>query len=179
MALEYTPRAFSVEEFHRLAEAGILRPDEHVELLDGMIVERPSGDHHWRAHDRIVRYLTTALGSRAVVTGQSPFPLGERDEPKPDITILDPKKDRTTGVFAVVELANAVPKLRLYARFGLPDYLVVDLEGNVLLHNAEPHEGTYRHSARLSYGDQFTLTRLSDLPLKVDAFLEPRGAPTE
>jgi Uma2 family endonuclease len=192
MALEYTPRAFTVPEFRRLAQLGILRSDERVELLDGIIVEmHPTGAHLWRAHDRIVRYLEAAVGARVLVAEQSSLPLGERNEPRPDVTLMHRAESTSAGeprpeaIVAIVELANASsrielgPKLRLYARSKIADYLVVDLEANALLHHAKPHEADYQHVARLSYGETFSLTRLADVALRVDPFLEPRGAPTE
>ncbi|MFP2932227.1 Uma2 family endonuclease [Pyxidicoccus sp. 3LG] len=47
------PRRFTVAEYHRLIEVGVLDEDEHVELREGIIAEkRPSGEEPWRVVPR-------------------------------------------------------------------------------------------------------------------------------
>jgi Uma2 family endonuclease len=185
MALEYKLRAFTAEEYRRLADIGLLRPEERVELLDGAIVEMsPIGENHWGRHLRIVEYLIHALGERAAIAGQASLRLGNRDEPQPDIAILARRRYNASHppspaeVYAVIELADTSlqkdvgPKLRLYARHGIADYLVVDLTGDVLLHYHEPHELGYQRCERLGDGDAFVLAALPSIRLEAKAFLE-------
>jgi Uma2 family endonuclease len=185
MAIEYKLRAFTVEEFHRLAEVGVLRPEERVELLDGAIVEMsPIGIPHWDRHARITAYLVATLGKHALVVPQGSFPLGHANEPQPDVAVLAPLPYARDGrgptpdeIFAVVELADSSlskdlgPKLRLYARFGIADYLVVDLERNLLVHYQDPHDLGYRGENRLQATDTFTLCRLPRVTLSAASFL--------
>ena len=66
-------RRFTADEYHRMAEAGILGEDERVELLDGDVVEMsPVGDRHVAAVNRCTRRFTLALGERAWVSPQNP-----------------------------------------------------------------------------------------------------------
>ena len=89
MVAEYRLHEFTVEQFHRMAEVGIIDSDDRVELLDGYVVEMsPIGLRHWDRHATIVRYLIETLRLRATVVGQGSFPLGLRSEPQPDIAIL-------------------------------------------------------------------------------------------
>lgn len=185
MPLEYKLREFTVAEYHRLAEIGVLRPEERVELLDGAIVEMsPIGNRHWARHARIVEYLIHTIGVRARVAGQSSLPLGDRDEPQPDIAVLAPREyepPHTTPLpaemFALVELSDTSlakdlgKKLRVYARHGIADYLVVDLADNALLRHREPHDIGYRICDRLAAGDTFELAALPGIRLRADAFL--------
>jgi Uma2 family endonuclease len=191
MAIEYKLRAFTVEEYHRLAEAGILRPEERVELLDGAIVEMsPIGVAHWDRHAQITAYLITTLGKHARVVPQGSFALGHANEPQPDIAVLAPlpyareRRGPTPGeIFAVVELSDSSlrkdlgPKLRLYARFGIPDYLVVDLEHDLLVHYHEPHDLGYEGEDRLQATDTFTLRRLPGVTLSAASFLAAPAVP--
>ncbi|HTJ28813.1 MAG TPA: Uma2 family endonuclease [Candidatus Limnocylindria bacterium] len=183
MAFEYKLREFTVEEYHRMAEVGVLRDDERVELLDGAIVEMsPIGTRHWDRHAEIVRYLNATLGTRARIVGQGSFPLGRKNEPQPDVGVLAPRSYTGRGaepdeIYAVVELADSSlrkdtgPKLRLYARFGIPDYLVVDLECDTLTHYDDPHELGYRGERRLTRDDTFVLRRIADVTLSGAPFL--------
>jgi Uma2 family endonuclease len=189
MAIEYKLREFTVDEYHRLAEIGMLRPDERVELLDGAIVEMsPIGNRHWRQHARISAYLAATLGDDAFVVPQGSFPLGPKNEPQPDLAVLAPlhradaERDPTPEeIYAVIELADSSlgkdtgPKLRLYARFGIPDYIVVDLEGDILIHYRDPHELGYRSEDRLHATDTFTIRRLAPIALSAAPFLRSAG----
>jgi Uma2 family endonuclease len=191
MAFEYKLREFTVEEYHRLAEVGVLRPEERVELLDGVIVEMsPIGIPHWDRHARICAYLIETLGDDAFVVPQGSFPLGRTNEPQPDIAVLARLRYSQAGrgptpeeIFAVVELADSSlskdtgPKLRLYARFGIADYLVVDLERNVLVHYYDPHDLGYRGEDRLQATDTFTISRVPDVALSAKAFLRAPDEP--
>jgi Uma2 family endonuclease len=184
MAIEYKLREFTVEEYHRMADVGLLRADERVELLDGAIVEMsPIGHRHWRRHARISAYLAEAIHNDAFVVPQGSFPLGLKNEPQPDLAILAPlhRSEAERGptpeeIYAVVEVADSSlgkdtgPKLRLYARFGIPDYIVVDLEGDVLIHYHDPHELGYRSEDRLRAADSFTIRRLAHIALSAAPF---------
>ncbi|MGD0051663.1 MAG: Uma2 family endonuclease [Vulcanimicrobiaceae bacterium] len=185
MVTDYTLRPFTVEEYHRLADIGLLRPEERVELIDGAIVEMsPIGQNHWGSHLQIVSYLVRALTGAAEVAGQASLPLGTRDEPQPDVAVLALRAYKggpsvePEEIYAAIEIADSSlkkdigPKLRLYARHRIADYLVVDLRGDVLLHHREPHDLGYRVCTTLRSGDVFTLTALPDIVLRADAFLD-------
>jgi Uma2 family endonuclease len=166
MALEYELRPFTVDEYHRMAAGGIIDEGERVELIDGFLVEMaPIGVLHWDRHGRVVEYLIGALGQRARVYGRASIPLEHRSEPAPDIVVLAPRESgystppSHSEILAMIELADSSlrkdrgPKLRLYARSGVPDYLLVDLGANVLYHFAGPYEIGYAKERALNYGD--------------------------
>jgi Uma2 family endonuclease len=180
-----TPRTFTVAEYHRIAEAGLF-DDERVELLDGIIVAMsPIGPRHWRRHGLVVKYLNEQISDLAFVVGNGSFPLGDRNEPEPDVALIAPvaaeaeRIPTPEEIFAMIEVAESSlpkdvgPKARLYARFGIPDYLVVDLKANIVLHYTEPHELGYGRCEQLTHGATFRLVRLPDRELTIDAFLAP------
>jgi Uma2 family endonuclease len=184
MVSDYTLRPFTVEEYHRLAEVGVLDPEERVELIDGAIVEMsPIDRNHWGHHLAITTYLIRALGDRAAIAGQASLPLRPRDEPQPDVAVLVPR-DYVRGpdfepaeLLAAIEIADSSlrkdlgVKMKLYARHRVPDYLVVDLQHGVLVHHRDPHDLGYRVRATLHGGETFTLVAIPDIPLGVSAFL--------
>jgi hypothetical protein len=74
-------RAFSVDEFHRMAEASVFGEDDRLELLDGEIVQMtPIGSHHAGCVNRLNRLLTAAVGTDAVISLQNPVICGDRTE---------------------------------------------------------------------------------------------------
>ena len=80
------PRRFTVDEYYRMAKAGILRPGDPVELLEGIIVEmRPIGSGHALCVDSLARRFILALkADQAWVRTQHPVRLSDRSEPQPD-----------------------------------------------------------------------------------------------
>jgi Uma2 family endonuclease len=174
---------FTVSEYHRIADLGLF-VDHRVELLDGIIVEMsPIGDRHWHCHAAVTEYLHDTLGKRAFIVPQGSFPLGEKSEPQPDIAILERACASTRGapqpssIFAIVEIADSSllkdigRKARLYARFGIADYCVVDLNADMLLHYREPHALGYAACDRLTALDRFELAALPGIVLEARAFL--------
>ena len=82
-------RRFTVDEFHRMAEAGILHEDDRVELIGGEIVEmNPLGGRHAACVREINRLLSRQLEDELRVDVQSPVRLGEQGAPQPDLAVI-------------------------------------------------------------------------------------------
>jgi Uma2 family endonuclease len=142
--VQYPPHrhAYSVDDYYRMAEAGILRPDDRVELIEGEIIDMaPIGSRHAAAVKRIAQVLTLALGKQATVSTQDPVRLDRHSEPQPDIAVLKPQADfyaaahpGPSDVLLIVEVADSTLrfdrdiKLPLYARHGIPEVWLVDIE---------------------------------------------------
>ena len=89
MVLQTIRRQITVEEYHRMGEAGIFHDNERLELIDGEIVKMtPIGSRHAHCVNRMTEFLITHLGSRAMVSIQNPVCLGKYSEPQPDIAII-------------------------------------------------------------------------------------------
>lgn len=187
MAIDYKRRDITVEDYHRMADAGIFGPEERVELIDGELIEMaPIGNPHWTRHAIITNYLNGVLGSRAFIVPQGSFPLDRRSEPQPDIAVLAPRDYHERGpdspdeIFALIEVAQTSinfdlgRKRRLYASRRIREYLVVDIGKNQLFRFTEPSDLVYGVESVLGYGDQFALVAVPEIPLLADPFLRPR-----
>ncbi len=112
-------RRFTIDEYHRMAAAGVLSEDDRVELLDGEIVQMsPIGSPHAGCVDRLTALFTRRLRSRAIVRVQSPIVLDRRSEPQPDLALLAPRPDfyatahpRPRDVLLVIEVMDASSRL--------------------------------------------------------------------
>ena len=105
MAIDAAHRRFTVDDYHKMAEAGILDEDERVELIDGEIVEMsPVGNRHVaavnRTHDVLLRRLP--VGS-AIISTQNPVRLDEHSEPQPDVAVLRFQADYYSGALPTPE----------------------------------------------------------------------------
>jgi len=185
MATEIARRRFTVEEYYRMAHAGILRRDDRVELIDGQVVQMsPIGSGHAAAVAALTRGLQILVGDRAVLWVQSPLRLGPHDVPQPDVALLHPPLDQYRGRFPepgdmrlVVEVSDASldydrsVKLPLYARAGLPEAWVVDLAGAAIELHRAPVRGHYRLAERVVRGGTMSPVAFPDARLEATDIL--------
>lgn len=158
MTVDATRRVFSVDEYRRMGEAGILTEDDRVELIEGEIVQRtPVGSRHAACVARLTRVLAGTIGDRAIVWVQNPIRLSDLSEPEPDLALLRARDDfyasahpGPEAVLLVIEVGDssrsfdADTKAPLYARHGIPELWLVDLEtGRVTVHR-DPSPDGYR-----------------------------------
>jgi len=152
-----TPHRFRVDAYHRMLEAGILSEDDHVELLEGVIVEMsPQGAAHARIVARLNRFLVLSVGESFEVRPQLPLTLDEQSEPEPDLAVVPAEAgisdEHPHHALLVVEVASASlehdrkVKARLYARASIPEYWLVDAERKCIEVYREPDtaQGHYR-----------------------------------
>src|SRR5690242_5043824 len=89
------PRLFTVAEYYQMAEAGILKEDDRVELIEGEIVAMsPIGSHHAACVTKLAALLQRALSPEsAEVRVQNPVRLDKYSEPQPDVLVVHPRSD--------------------------------------------------------------------------------------
>ena len=142
MSSNNTRRLFTFDECLRMAEAGILSPDERVELVGGeIVVMSPIGPRHAVAVDRAPRALVRLCGESAIVRTQGTVVLDRFVAPQPDLALLRPKSDEylsmhpaAKDILLIIEVADSsfdydtTTKLVLYAILGIKEYWVADLQ---------------------------------------------------
>lgn len=145
MSVVLKTHRFSVEEYHRLGETGILREDDRVELIEGELVDMaPMGSRHAGCVSFLTWALQQQVGERAVVHVQNPLALGMDSEPEPDVMLLAPRDHDPfyraghpgpDDVLLLVEVADTSltydrqVKLPLYARHGIRQVWLVESLG--------------------------------------------------
>jgi Uma2 family endonuclease len=159
--------AVSTGEYLRMGEAGVFAPEARLELIEGEIVEMaPIGSPHAGMVNTLVWLFSRAAGDLAVVSVQNPLVAGERSVPQPDVALLKARADRyarshpsASDVLLVVEVADTTrafdlgTKVPLYARSGIVEAWVVDLQERALRVFRDPGPGGYRTSFTAS-GDE-------------------------
>lgn len=154
-------RLITVEEFHRMGDAGVFPPEDRLELIDGEIVSTtPIGPRHAGCVNRLNRVLLAAIGQALQLTPQNPIVLNDTTEPQPDIVLVRTRADdyshahpRPHDVVLVVEVADSSAdydrriKLPRYARAGIPEVWIVDLASRLI--------EVYRQPDGDRFGEQF------------------------
>ena len=179
-------RRFTIEEYHRMGEAGILRDDERVELIEGEIVEMgPIGRVHAGTVDRIANVFSRRLGERAIVRVQNPVVFIDLlSEPQPDVTLLIPRRDFYTGghpehgdIFLVVEVMDSSVafdhrvKLPLYARAGVAEVWLANVNTRRIEGYRGPRSGGYAESRIFEGEDQLSIQAFAEVTFTVRELL--------
>ena len=180
MAVALRRRRFTLDEYHRMGETGILGEDDRVELIEGEIIEMtPIGSRHAATVARIQHLFSIRLRDRAVVWSQNPLLLvQQQSEPEPDVMLLVPRSDfyasglpEPPDVRLLVEVADSsLPydrrtKLPLYARAGVAEAWLVDLESGTLEIHREPRGAAYRDIPVPRADETFSPAAFPDLTL--------------
>ena len=181
---ELARHLWTVEEYHRMGEVGLLDADARVELIEGEIVEMaPIGDAHAATSNRLNRLLVLAVGERGIVAVGNPVRLSQRSEPQPDFSVLRPRADyqtkgpRPEDVMLAVEVSDTTlrrdrrVKLALYARAGIPEFWIVNLEVREVEIYRSPSGDTYASVERKGPGDVVTMEALPGVTIAIGQIL--------
>ena len=182
---EIQTRRWTREEYHRMAEAGILGEDDRVELLDGEIVDMSAiGTRHAACVDRLNHVFGKLGGIRAIVRIQNPIRLEEHSEPQPDVALLRPRPDFYASdhpgpedILLLVEVAETsaisdrAVKLPLYARAGVPEVWLVILGDREIEIHREPAAKDYQNVRTLKTGERLSPLNFPDLEIPVEEIL--------
>jgi len=188
------PRLFDVDEYYRMAEVGILRPDERVELIEGEILQiSPIGARHVWAVDRLTQLLVLRFGTRVRLGVQNPIRLARRVEPEPDFALSRIDEDRLRryptalpgpdDVLLVIEVAETSvlydlgDKAELYARHGIPELWVLDLPEDRLMVHREPVTDGYASVAAIPRGASVSPLAFPDEAFTVEEIIGVSVAP--
>jgi len=179
-------RLFTRDEYYAMAEAGILKPEDRVELIEGEIYRMtPIGNPHAGCVNRLVhRFSALTNAERAVLSPQNPVSLTDISEPQPDISLLRPRADfygeahpMPEDVLLLVEVADSsvgydrYTKIPLYALCGIPEVWLVDLGKNVLEVHRSPSRDGYRNVQRFRRGDRIAPQAFPDFEIAVESIL--------
>ena len=177
---------FTVDQYYRMGEVGILTEKDRVELIDGEILQMsPIGLHHSACVGALTLRLVLAVGRRAQLRPQLPLRISTNTEPQPDILLVRPgdhywkQHPRPGDVLLLVEVAETSyrydhdVKLPRYARENIPEVWIVDLVRGVVEVYREPSPSGYRSERRVKRGGTLTPAALSDVAIVVDEILPP------
>lgn len=176
---------FSVENYNRLGETNIIHEDERVELIEGEIVTMtPIGDYHAGTVDYLTYVFAKKLGDRAIVRVQNPVHLDRYSEPQPDIVLLKPKDSfyrdghpQPDDIYLIIEVTAGSAdydrdvKVSLYAKNGVREFWIVDLEKRIVETYREPSNGEYRNRKTYNPGDSLASESFPELRMSVSEIL--------
>ncbi len=175
---------FTVEEYHKLADAGLFGEDDHIELLNGeLIVMHAIGKRHAQAVTNLTMDFADHARKRFMVSPRNPVWLDEMSEPEPDIVLVPWRRKAgeshptPNDVFLIVEIADSSlrydrgDKMRAYARVGIREFWIFNLEDNVMEIFRQPVGDHYADTSRVGAGDTISPLAFPDARIVLDEII--------
>lgn len=185
MSSQLARRLFTVDDYERMCETGILREDDKVELIGGEITQMAAvGRRHASCVDVANDLLTEQRKRRYIVRVQSPIYLHDFSAPEPDIALLIWRKDfyrhqapKAADVLLVIEVSDSSleydrrTKLPDYARSGIKEFWIVNLVEERIEIYTQPVGNRYEKVVYVEQGEALASVTIPDLTLDADALL--------
>jgi Uma2 family endonuclease len=183
--IELTRHRFTVDAYHRMAQAGILNEDDRVELIRGEIVQMAAiGRRHASCVARLNDVLVGNLRGRAVLWPKNPLTILPDSEPEPDVILLRYRDDfyrsalpGPDDVALLIEVADTSLRYDrhlkgpLYAEAGVPEYWIVDLEGGAVEVCRNPSAGRFGYAERVGIDGTLSPVAFPDFQIAVATIL--------
>ena len=172
---------FSVTDYALLAETGIVREDDRLELIEGRIVDMsPIGSSHASFVNRLLAICVRLFHPQAIVSVQNPVQLNAYSEPQPDLMLLQPRDDfyaehhpTPEDVLLLIEVADTSleydqqVKIPLYARSGIQEVWRLNLCNQTLEVYRVPSAEGYQMTLILRDQQQVTPQAFPDVSLTI------------
>ena len=169
MNAAFTPTRtrITTNRYQMMVATGVLTKYDRIELIEGdMLDMAPIGTKHSAITSRLHELFVLAVSRSATVVSGGPVNLGEYSEPQPDLMLLKRRTDFYSGkipesadVLLLVEVSDSSlafdqsVKLNLYARYGVSEYWVVDVEGSRVVTYLEPTAKGYVRKLEFAAAD--------------------------
>jgi Uma2 family endonuclease len=183
MSSTFTPTRMriSTDRFEMMIAAGVLTKYDRIELVEGdMLDMAPIGDQHTAIASRLHEFFVFALARSATIVGGGAIKLGDFSQPQPDLMLLKRRADFYSGkrpeapdVLLLIEVSDSSlafdlgVKLNLYARYGVSEYWVVDVEGERVHTYREPTSNGYLRRSEFAGADAVVPQSFPDLKITV------------
>jgi len=168
-----------------MGEAGIFTEDDRVELLAGQIVDMtPIGSRHAGCVTLLTHLFAPHVGEAFQLRIQHPVQLDDYSEPQPDVAVVKPRANfyrdahpRPSDVLLLIEVADTsieidrTEKIPLYARSGVPEVWIVDLNAGQVDVYRDPASGGYRVHETVARGGSLRPAALSRVELSADSLI--------
>jgi len=174
----------TVEDYHRMGEAGIFSEDDRVELIEGEVIDMaPIGSKHANTVDEFVQLIARQLPKKGRLRVQNPVLLNDGSEPQPDLTIVANRSYSAAhpspeDILLLIEVADTSleydrsVKIPLYGRHGIPEVWLVDLESRTVEVFREPSAEGYRALQRHGAGEHLKPLALPEIDVDLTEVLD-------
>jgi Uma2 family endonuclease len=185
MSAQLELRRFNVTEYYQMAKAGVLKPDDRVELIEGEIIKMsPIGSPHAACVSRLNSFFHELARLKALVSIQNPVRLDDFSEPVSDVALLKPRRDFYAArhplppdVLLIIDVADSTLltdrniKVPLYARAGIVETWLVNLPKQTIEVYSDLLSGKYRKCQKVKRNEVVKSVTVGGLSVRVDEIL--------
>jgi Uma2 family endonuclease len=182
-------KLWTVDDYHRMVETGVLTGSDRVELLEGQIVEmNPQLPPHAATTQRAFRHLDRLLEPLAYVRMQLPVTLKPKSEPEPDIAVvrIDPNEygnrhPTPNDILLIVEVADSTllgdrqQKALIYAKAGIADYWILDVNTRQVHVFREPTQDGYQQETIIAANTVLAPVAFPDMTIPLNQLFLPNA----
>lgn len=162
-------RRITCEDYERMMDAGIFKPGERLELINGELIEMsPIYTPHSAHISKTNRYLMNIISDDLMVRTENPIQIGQHSYPEPDICVVKFREDYyrhqhplLTDIALIAEVADSSleydrkVKAPLYANAGIQEYWIIDVIAETIeVYTASKGE-VYQKKVILKEGDKY------------------------
>jgi Uma2 family endonuclease len=186
MSVQTMRLRFTVDDYYRMINLGMIKDVEKAEIIEGELVKKmPIGKVHAATVKKLAELLRDELGKSVTYSIQHPIRVDEFNEPQPDVALLERRDDFYRGkqpfaedVLMLIEVSDSTldydrnRKIPLYAKAGIPEVWLVNLQNSTGEIHFQPREFSYSVVQFLRSGETLKSNVLPNLTLNVDDILE-------
>ena len=144
---------FTVDDLFRMVEAGVIAEGRNVELIEGVLVKLAAKNiKHERVRTLLADWLTRRLSEDFLVAQEPGTRFSDETYLEPDLVIFrrslpfeDLRGDTSDLVIEVTDSTKRhdyQTKVRLYAKYGVQEYWIVNVKEEVtVVHRSPAGEG--------------------------------------
>jgi Uma2 family endonuclease len=178
------PLRFTVDEYYKLIDLGMLHDYEKAEIIDGELIRTMTvGDRHAQVVNKLNKILVKNVSDDVLVSVQNPLRLTDYNEPEPDVVLADLTKydgsrhPRPSETLVVIEVSDSTlkydreTKLSLYAEAGIKEFWIVNLPKNIIEIHTNLSDEVYQIVKIFKLGDTIKSETIPDLEIEVDKIL--------
>ena len=170
------PKRWTVDEYLQLHELGVFDEQTRTELLDGVIyVMAGMKSPHYISLMKCSKLFNARVSDAYSVGVQMPIHLSDYSEPEPDLSVIRASieeiasfgKPKADQIALIIEVADSSfdfddgKKKKRYARSGIPEYWIVDLNtASVHRHTKPTVKGKYESHEIFATGEAIASTEL-------------------
>jgi Uma2 family endonuclease len=175
---------FSVDEYYRMIELGLLKDCEKAEIIEGELIKKMTiGDRHAAVVNLLNRFFVKNVSDYVLVSVQNPVRLSDYNEPEPDVALADLRKydgkrhPQPAEIILIVEVSDSTlkydrdVKLALYAEAEIPEVWIVNLPNDIIEVHQKPSVGIYQLAKIFKRGETLASEILPELSIAVNEVL--------
>ncbi len=170
MSVQIIRRHINIDEYYRMAAAGVFSEDDRVELIEGEIVEmNPIGSRHAACVGRLTELLGRLVVNKAIVWVQNPVQISDYSEPLPDVALLKRRDDFYAQ--ANPQPADVLLIIPLYAQANIPEVWLVNLPKETIEIYTQPSNDSYKETRYVKRGQTLASPSIPSVIIDADSVL--------